>query len=276
MLRTSVLLGAVSPRVVRRCSATNGVAAVFEQPNREDSCPCPDPVLGSGCYESVCPAGYFKCCSTCFGSPCFGRGAEMELSWRGIPECIRCPAGFFCDGCDVFKKCPPSERAGREGPRISAKGSKRFADCEACSPGKEASLDHSSCMPVYKDKCNEIFFKRCLSNCYSEDPFRRKSLTPCESMKCLVFCARSWSADCAAVIGQHCQEQTTKRAGDGLLSGIGDYEEEQPLLDCNVDCSGTHRRGSSMHDGIVAIIVFITVASLWRSGACLPPPSCLQ
>jgi len=275
MLQTSVLLCILGLRLIRRCSTTKEVAAVFTQPQGDDKCPCSDPVTGSGCYEPVCPSGYFKCCATCTASPCFGSSAKMELSWRGIPECIRCPAGFFCDGCDVFTKCPPSERAGREGPRISAEGSKRFADCEACAPGKEASLDHSACMPAYKDKCNAIFVKRCMGNCYSEDPFRRKDFTPCEAMKCLMFCARSWSADCAVVVGQHCQEQTTKEAGNGLLSGIGDYKEEKPLLGCNVDCSGAHRRGGNMHTGIIAIIALIIVA-LWRSDVWPPQTKCLQ
>merc|ERR1719265_1301848 len=82
------------------------------RPSSDDTCPCWDPLRDDEniCYEPVCPEGYFRCCSTCTSSPCYGT-AYMELSWRGLVECIKCYPGDYCGGCDTFQECPANTAA---------------------------------------------------------------------------------------------------------------------------------------------------------------------
>merc|ERR1719188_2405140 len=115
----------------------------------------------------------------------------MELSWRGLPECIPCAAGDFCDGCDTFKKCPPNDIPGREGPRISPPMSKRFADCESCGAGQEANPARDMCIDKYLHTCSsEKFLLRCIRFCRAADPQRGSRLNRCEKMQCTMYCAK--------------------------------------------------------------------------------------
>eukprot|EP00927_Polykrikos_kofoidii_P053141 TRINITY_DN4735_c0_g1_i2.p1 TRINITY_DN4735_c0_g1~~TRINITY_DN4735_c0_g1_i2.p1 ORF type:complete len:289 (-),score=38.49 TRINITY_DN4735_c0_g1_i2:39-812(-) len=219
---------------------------------------CPDPIKGEGFpYEPVCAEGYFRCCSTCREAPCFNN-AEMELSWRGYPECIRCEPGDFCPGCDVFFQCPVSTRPGREGPRVSQAGAIEMGNCEACAPGTEASLDLSQCVPRYSDKCDKRFVQRCMRGCESEDITRRKELTPCEEMKCMMYCAKQWSQDCVGAMESHCRYITeytppTQNSLAMLDEGV------QFLPNCDVDCSGAFRGNRA---AVVVATVFVVLSAL--------------
>lgn len=207
---------------------------VFTRSGSEDACICTDPTKGEGsCYEPVCPMGYYRCCATCKEAPCYGL-TEMRLSYRGIKECIQCAPGDFCGGCDTFVKCPPNTREGREGPRVSPAGSTRVADCVSCAAGQEATFDSEMCMDKHADVCNDAYVRRCLSNCEAEDVQRGKNLTPCERLKCQVYCAHSWSSSCGSILTKHCETLTSppEEEGAGLIS------EQVTITGCNVDCSG--------------------------------------
>lgn len=195
---------------------------------------------------------------------CFGTD-HMELSWLGIPECILCAPGDFCDGCDTFKRCPDSDRPGREGPRVSQAGSTRFNDCETCPPGKEAFFDRATCAPKYTSVCNKEFVSRCINNCRAEDPQMGKQLTPCELLKCTVYCAKTGSLagrrsdECLGVVGLHCRYLTTGVDSVGSLAA----EPDEVLVEgCDVDCDSALSRQAASTVLAGAALLF-AVRALW-------------
>lgn len=233
--------------------AHGALAAMPPRPNSVQPGMCPHPIKGDGhAYEPVCAEGYFRCCATCEEAPCYNM-AQMEISWRGHPECILCEPGDFCSGCDTFQKCPESTRSGREGPRVSQPGAKEMAMCEACAPGTEASLDLSQCIPRYSDRCDKKFVLRCMRSCESPDITRRKELDPCEKMECMMYCAKQWSEDCASALGGHCRyitEHTPQESNTlaNLDEGI------QFLPHCNVNCNGAPRLARAAAASVLALL----------------------
>eukprot|EP00928_Gymnodinium_smaydae_P006473 TRINITY_DN1229_c0_g1_i2.p1 TRINITY_DN1229_c0_g1~~TRINITY_DN1229_c0_g1_i2.p1 ORF type:complete len:272 (+),score=40.17 TRINITY_DN1229_c0_g1_i2:29-844(+) len=216
----------------------SAVGTIGPRPSAESQTPCDDPATGKAGYEPVCPPGYYKCCATCLQATCYGT-QPMQISWRGIPECIPCGTGDYCEGCDTFRGCPASVRKDREGDRVSRAMSTRLADCETCPPGMEAAPDQSECVPNYakNGKCDKEFVKRCMRNCESPDPKRRKQLTDCEQMKCQMYCAKLWSDDCAVALSAHCRYKTKP------LTRLSqkEFEESEGIVKiegCDVDCSG--------------------------------------
>ena len=93
--------------------------------------------LDSNCYHPICPPGTFLCCVGCRFSICI-LNAALKLSDRGVRECIVCPVGFYCDGCDVPKSCP-------EGTVSSTQGNTGVSDCKPCGPGLVSSSDRTRC-----------------------------------------------------------------------------------------------------------------------------------
>lgn len=248
--------------MLRSTSAYAPVAP--DKPSEVGPCSCPDPLYGDAvCYEPVCPLGYYKCCATCGDAPCFSE-EDLMISWRGIPECIKCTPGDFCDGCDDFKKCPPSVRPGREGARVTKPGAIAISNCEVCAVGTEAWFDGQQCASQYskatdecggKPCCNVEFVARCQRNCESPDVFRRKQLTECEKMKCAMFCAKQWSDDCAMTLGKHCEYVTTPP----LQSGYVD-ETVIMIVGCDVDCNGASRQ-QSVFAGVLVVGIVIACLS---------------
>lgn len=217
-------------------------------------CPCSDPVKGGDtCYEPVCAAGYYKCCASCSASVC-SNFDEMEISWRGVEECIPCAPGDYCAGCDTFSTCPVSERVGREGSRISPFKAQQLADCEACPIGTEANFDHAECVPKYSHQCDKKFVQRCMRFCEPEDPKRGKVLNACEEQKCMMYCARRWSEGCAKELSKQCKYKT-----EYVVEGMNpDWFEGISLIsDCDVDCNSA----GGQHVGILASLLAVAVAA---------------
>lgn len=223
------------------------------------ACSCPDPILGEGvCYEPVCPSGYYKCCSTCKASTCADH-QTMEYSWRGILECILCPPGDFCDGCDTLKTCPESDREGREGPRVTPAGATRVAECETCGVGMEASYFRNVCVDLFKSECtvdtDTDYMERCIRHCSSEDITRRKELSECEKMKCQMYCAKQFDdqfdGHCVEQIKPQCLFLTNSPdAGSALVEGAG----LQMIEGCNVNCNAAMPRWGSTAPLIAAVL----------------------
>jgi len=221
---------------------------------------CSHPLTGMPDYESVCPPGYFQCCSTCQHTRCFSEKG-LSLSWRGVNECIVCAPGDYCTGCDTFKRCQPSDIPGRIGARVSKAGSIRAQDCEICPAGYEADMIRKTCVKRWTDVCNFKYVKRCVRGCRSPDFTRRKSMNFCEKMQCQMFCANLWSPACAAAFKVECQYRK-----DGPYPyDIFSYEEEW-LNKCDVDCNGA----LSAH--LLHIVVLLCCAAMamslhidWRS-----------
>lgn len=241
--------------------AIGAVPQVADRPN--DLPACEHPKKGAGvAYEPVCPAGYYRCCATCSEARCYGT-VPMELSWRGIPECIKCAAGDYCEGCDIFKTCPVSTQPGREGQRVTRAGSARLADCEACPREMEASIDNAVCVATWTHECDKNWLRRCIRGCESPDILRRKRLTGCELMKCSMYCARSWSDGCAAAVGNYCMQKTKKFPEDNSLAVS--VEEMEYIEDCDVNCNGSQHGCSFCLAVIVpAIWLLMRVSSAER------------
>lgn len=227
-----------------------------------DDCPCQDPLRADRCYQPVCPPGYYKCCATCSEATCYG-SAKMYLSWRGLPECIECESGDFCSGCDVFERCPDSTQPNRAGPRISTRGANSISQCESCPRGLEASFDRGACMPKYSALCNLLVVSRCIRNCKAEDPVRGKHLTPCERMKCTMYCSKRWSDECSAKVAEYCIFATTLVTN--LTGGIEAEEGQGSIAGCNVDCNAAFSptRGFSVAaSGTLVGLVFLATSVL--------------
>mmetsp|Transcript_57874 Transcript_57874/g.146924 ORF Transcript_57874/g.146924 Transcript_57874/m.146924 type:complete len:255 (-) Transcript_57874:148-912(-) len=224
--------------------------SIEPRPTSDGKCKCQDPLTGSGCYEPVCPAGYYKCCATCTEAPCYGQ-AKMYLSWRGLPECIECNPGDFCTGCDTFTRCPDSNQPSRAGPRIAPAKSMSVGDCESCPVGLEASFDRGACMMKYTDVCNVDVVSRCIRSCKAEDASKGKDLTPCERMKCTMYCAKQWSPQCLNAVSQYCLFSTT--LASSMQGGIEAEQGQGAIVGCDVDCSGSPSHIASM--GVLAVVL---------------------
>eukprot|EP00746_Dinoflagellata_sp_MGD_P165180 gnl/MRDRNA2_/MRDRNA2_94300_c0_seq1.p1 gnl/MRDRNA2_/MRDRNA2_94300_c0~~gnl/MRDRNA2_/MRDRNA2_94300_c0_seq1.p1 ORF type:complete len:274 (+),score=32.92 gnl/MRDRNA2_/MRDRNA2_94300_c0_seq1:48-869(+) len=225
----------------------------------DEICPCKDPMAPESdtCYQPVCEPGYYRCCATCHMSTCVGHTA-MVFSKRGIAECIPCPSGFFCKGCDIFEQCatysPPT--ASRDDPpklSVSKTGSKEALDCVQCSDAEDASLERDRCIEMYLDVCNQKMLKRCYNSCLAADG--TKNLTPCEKMKCLMYCAKNWSDDCHGALSRTCRTMTSpppvRDEDDDLEIDMSMY-----LIDCDVNCD--YACGNS----VTAILMVIMLAML--------------
>jgi len=222
-----------------------------------DVCAYSDPLDPDRCYEPVCPPGYYRCCATCQVAQCYST-AHMNLSWRGIEECILCNPGDYCDGDDTFKTCPPSVTPGREGLRISQAGATELSECEACTIGQEAGLIPNACWDEYSSECNKDQLLRCMRFCESPDPKRRKDLNKCEMMKCQMYCAKKQSDACGIRVGLRCTYLTE-------IGPNSQYQDDadQYLIGCDVDCSGA----SSLRSGTALLsMVTIVMALLSSSG----------
>jgi len=200
----------------------------------QDMAVCKDRSVSEEPYEPLCPPGFYLCCATCSRSSCYST-EDAVLSWRGLPECLLCEAGDFCSGCDMFKVCPPNEQPGREGPRISQRGTSQIVECETCPLGQEASFSRDACAPKYTDVCNEKAVQRCIRGCRSDIPANGKKLTECEYMKCSMYCTKAWSDECAARYSEHC----TFLVNEKFATGLGVESDVPRLYGCDVDCSGT-------------------------------------
>eukprot|EP00933_Yihiella_yeosuensis_P037186 TRINITY_DN31065_c0_g1_i1.p1 TRINITY_DN31065_c0_g1~~TRINITY_DN31065_c0_g1_i1.p1 ORF type:complete len:267 (-),score=33.70 TRINITY_DN31065_c0_g1_i1:229-1029(-) len=231
----------VKPPVARPASAT--------------TCDCPHPIYGdSVCYEPVCPVGYYRCGATSPEAPCYGiGGATLELSWRGYYECIKCEPGDFCDGCDTIKNCPDNDAPGRESPRVSPPGSTRIADCESCSVGMYANFARDGCAEKYTDVCDEKVIRRCIRFCNAEDPTRGKRLTPCERMKCEMYCSKQWSDACSERMKGYCIKSTQKTQ-EGLVGAMRMIEARIP--NCDVDCD------AAMFVGVTRSLFLVVAVSI--------------
>jgi len=241
------------PLLLLHPGAGQDVYRVFDvvgpRPSLPDDCDCQDPEGGDSCYEPVCPPGYFKCCASCKAAPCYSTQMTL-LSWRGLPECIPCQNGDYCRGCDTFNKCPPSDQNDREGPRISQLMSTAVSDCESCPAGQEADLDLKKCMNIWTSECNVDYMGRCTRSCRATDRLPAndfgKILSPCERMKCIMYCANSFSGSCARAFGERCVYLTTMQ----FASAVEQYSDsEEWLTGCPVDCSGSVR-----HTGLAAAV----------------------
>jgi len=207
----------------------------------DEICPCKDPAAPESdtCYQPVCEKGYYKCCATCAMSTCVGH-VNMAYSKRGIAECIPCPAGKFCTGCDVFQQCerysPPTADKDDE-PKISVSkvGSKEALDCVQCTDGSDANLERDRCIEMYTDVCSTKLINRCYNSCLAEDG--TKNLTPCEKMKCLMYCAKAWSDECHGALARTCRTMTSpppvKTDDPDDMIDLSGY-----LIDCDVNCDG--------------------------------------
>ena len=105
-------------------------------------CPCVHSRDGpcqymSSCYVPACPPGTYMCCVTCIFSSC-KRNSVLLKSTRGVHECIPCPAGHFCEGCDLPERCPDDSIAAQS-------GNSGASDCEPCNVGFFASSDRTRC-----------------------------------------------------------------------------------------------------------------------------------
>jgi len=241
----------------------NPVGGFGHNRQEDEVCPCKDPMNPDGdtCYQPICPAGYYKCCATCSMSTCVGY-VKMEYSKRGIAECIPCPAGFFCKGCDIFEQCPvytpPPGPKGEPEPKlgVSKFGSKEVEDCITCSETEDANLEKDRCIELYYDVCNVKLVKRCYNSCLSSDG--TKNLTPCEKVKCTMFCAKAWNDECVDALSRTCRTLTNpppEKAGDPADL----FDKSMYVYDCDVNCDGA----SSL--SLTALLASLAVAMLLQS-----------
>lgn len=235
VVRAAVVLIAVEPPL--GLASTVGNPTSFPSRSQLDnSCKCRHPIRKGACYEPVCPEGYFKCCATCELSTCASQGALY--SYRGVRECVQCLPGDFCDGCDSFQSCPTVTREGKEVAKISQRGSKMEEDCLTCSVGEEPDLQRSACITVYSHVCSKSFLERCTQGCDGADSIP-PTMTPCEQMKCIMYCARLWSDECADALRRRCEflrDFTPNNRSGAAVAALENW-----LDGCDVDCSGAPR-----------------------------------
>jgi len=196
------------------------------------SCPCPDPRRKDEaplkdadgylmCYQRQCEKGFFRCCSDCQVASCANR-VPMYISARGVPECIRCYPGEWCD-CDVFNQCP----MGAQGRMVSNPGGKRVMDCSSCVVGEEPDIFMRSCIPKYSDVCIVGQLKYCYAGCKiktlpNEDAFFTTEY--CDVWKCLMHCAAKQGPQCLKPFQEGCVRET-----DQIATG------------CDADCSAAYK-----------------------------------
>ena len=102
-------------------------------PTRDSKCR----YMTGRCYEPICPIGTYLCCGFCEFSTC-ANSAEMAESVRGKRECISCPPGHYCNGCDLPTRCP----ANTVNPHV---GMSRAEDCVRCQLGFSSNPDATQC-----------------------------------------------------------------------------------------------------------------------------------
>jgi len=177
----------------------------------QEACKCPkpgtepqdpdEPPDRSLCYDPLCPPGYYLCCYQCDLVTCAGN-MPMSLSRRGKMECIECQPGDYCEGCDLYAECPvkgitkdslTGEDKMPKNPEylVSNPGAKTVDDCMECTRDFEASYDRFTCEPSFRKSCDETYMRRCMASCTDVK-------TKCDKMKCSLYCAKQWSAECLA------------------------------------------------------------------------------
>jgi len=102
--------------------------------------------MTESCYQPICPIGTFLCCVSCGVSSCSLK-QDMKYSTRGLRECISCPPGHYCSGCDIPQRCPSNAINPHS-------GMAKQSDCNACMPGLTASLDQTQCC-TNSQRCTE-------------------------------------------------------------------------------------------------------------------------
>ena len=111
--------------------------------NGECTCPCNETrdsycrYMTGSCYQPICPVGTYLCCVTCMFATCMST-ADLALSTRGRRECIVCPPGHFCSGCDLPQRCPPNTI----NPHL---GMSKAEQCKLCQSGFTATKDATQC-----------------------------------------------------------------------------------------------------------------------------------
>ena len=102
-------------------------------PRRDASCR----YMTGKCYQPICPIGTYLCCVFCQFSSCMA-SVTLAESTRGIRECIICPPGHFCNGCDVPTRCPENTI----NPHL---GMSKPEQCTRCQLGFTATSDSTQC-----------------------------------------------------------------------------------------------------------------------------------
>jgi len=122
---------------------------------------------------------------------------------------------------------------------VSRVGSKESQDCVQCSDAEDASLEKDRCWEMYTDVCNEKLVKRCYNSCLAPDG--TKNLTPCQKMKCLMYCAKAWSDDCAGALSRTCRTMTSPPPVRPENEDDDDTEiKDEYLIDCDVNCDSAN------------------------------------
>jgi len=197
----------------------------------------PDPTR---CYYPLCPSGYYRCCYNCTVSTCANIGNNVTISSRGKKECLPCPTGDFCDGCDKFIQCPPTEETPPR-QKISPPGTKLPEDCLTCAHGFEPSMSRDKCVPIFRDVCDESYLLRCRAGCETV-------ATPCDEMKCMMLCAKREKDQCLSRFTDICNFFIHPPKGVSSIQISEDFsllfEDTQtltttlpPAIDCDVDCN---------------------------------------
>ena len=107
--------------------------------------------MSGSCYQPICPVGTYLCCGTCRFSTCLPN-PSLALSTRGVygnidlsnrptissRECIACPSGHFCGGCDIPTRCSGNTI----NPHV---GMWSLSACTKCGNGYVASADATRC-----------------------------------------------------------------------------------------------------------------------------------
>jgi len=184
----------------------------------------------------------------------------MVYSKRGILECIPCPAGFFCTGCDVYQQCKPYKPQNAKNDdeaklAVSKPGSKEVLDCTQCADSEDANLDRDRCIEMYLDVCNKQLLKRCYNSCLAADG--TKNLSPCEKMKCLMWCAKSWSDDCHDALSRTCRTMTSPPPVREDDDDDFEVDMSQYLINCDVNCDGASGLSLTALLSVVMAVMFM-------------------
>lgn len=107
-------------------------------------------------------------------------------------------------------------------------------------------------MMKYTDVCSVDVVSRCIRSCKAEDASRGKQLTPCERMKCTMYCAKQWSPECLGAVKEYCLFSTT--LATNLQDGIEAEEGAGAIADCDVDCNAASLR-STIAPSVVALVL---------------------
>ncbi len=98
------------------------------------------------CYAPLCPVGTYLCCATCRVATCAFK-LNMYKSTRGRHECLKCPPGSYCNGCDLPLPCP-------EGTANWRYGMSEASHCLPCPGGGYSSTaDGAQCCNTDTGQC---------------------------------------------------------------------------------------------------------------------------